>query len=84
VGSVCLDEGLLDRCGDWTRETMIKKAPCTEAHIRRLIKAARREGLHIIGIKPDGTIVVRDGEAPLAPDLDDTRAHDAKWADVEA
>jgi hypothetical protein len=63
---------------------MTKPAPCTEAHVRRLIKAARREGLHIIGIKPDGTIVIRDGDAPLAPGLDDAGAQDAKWADVEA
>jgi hypothetical protein len=63
---------------------MTKPALCTEAHIRRLIKAARREGLHIIGIKPDGSILVRDDDAPLAPGLDNARAQVAKWADVEA
>jgi hypothetical protein len=66
------------------REVMTKPVPCTEAHIRRLIKAARREGLHVIGIKPDGSILVRDGDAPLAPDLDDATTQDAKWTDVEA
>jgi hypothetical protein len=32
-----------------------------------MIQAARREGLQIAGIKPDGTVVVYEGENPLVP-----------------
>jgi hypothetical protein len=37
---------------------MTKRLTCTQAQVRRLIKAAEREGYHVIGIKPDGTIAV--------------------------
>jgi hypothetical protein len=47
---------------------MTKRARVTQAQVRRMIQAARREGLHIAGIKPDGTVVVyADEENPLAP-----------------
>jgi hypothetical protein len=32
-----------------------------------MIHAARREGLRIAGIKPDGTVVTYEGENPLVP-----------------
>jgi hypothetical protein len=47
---------------------MTKRAKVTQAQVRRIIQAARREGLRIAGIKPDGTIVVYEGrENPLVP-----------------
>jgi hypothetical protein len=47
---------------------MTKRVPFTQAQVRRVIQAARREGLRVAGIKPDGTVVVYDGgENPLAP-----------------
>jgi hypothetical protein len=47
---------------------MTKRATFTQAQVRRSIQAARREGLRVTGIKPDGTVVVADcGENPPAP-----------------
>ncbi len=46
---------------------MTKRARVTQAQVRRMIQAARREGLRIAGIKPDGTVIVCEGENPLVP-----------------
>jgi hypothetical protein len=47
---------------------MTKRVSFTQAQVRRIIQAARREGLRVAGIKPDGTVVVYEaGENPLAP-----------------
>jgi len=47
---------------------MTKRTKVTQAQVRRIIQAARREGLRIAGIKPDGTVLVYDGwENPLVP-----------------
>jgi 2-C-methyl-D-erythritol 4-phosphate cytidylyltransferase len=44
-----------------------RAAQITQAEIARIIRAARREGLRIAGIKLDGTIVVYEqGDNPLA------------------
>jgi hypothetical protein len=58
---------------------MTTRAICTEAQIRRAIKAAQKEGLPIAGVRPDGTIII--GEPPtLAPAPADDRWSDpAKW-----
>jgi hypothetical protein len=37
---------------------MTKRSTCTQAQVRRIIKAAEREGYQIVAIKPDGTISV--------------------------
>lgn len=63
---------------------MTKLAPCTEAHVRRLIRAAKREGLHVVGIKPDGTLLVQCDNVPLAPLLDGNNEADIEWGNVEA
>jgi hypothetical protein len=39
------------------------KALATQMSIRRSIAAARKEGLHVLAIRPDGTVVV--GSEPL-------------------
>jgi hypothetical protein len=49
---------------------MTKRATATQAQVRRNIKAARLEGLRIAGIRPDGTLIVYDGDIPLSPNLD--------------
>ena len=41
------------------RPEMTKRATCTQALVRRIIKAAEREGYYVVEIKPDGTIAVR-------------------------
>lgn len=41
---------------------MTKALPFTEASLARAIKGAKRAGLHVVGVKADGTIIV--GDAP--------------------
>ena len=65
---------------------MTKPLPFTQASIRRAVRAARREGLHVLGIRPDGTVIVGDnpniGVPTLPPDLNNAPA--SKWEDIEA
>jgi hypothetical protein len=39
---------------------MTRAIPFTQASLRRGIEAVRKAGLHVTGIKPDGTILVSD------------------------
>jgi hypothetical protein len=67
---------------------MTKRATATKAQIRRCIEAAREQGLHIAGIRPDGTIVIyENGENPLVPidqyeiELAGSSSDSSRWAD---
>jgi hypothetical protein len=40
---------------------MTRKRPFTKAGLRIAIQAAREEGHRLIGIKPDGTLLLGDG-----------------------
>lgn len=70
---------------------MTRRLPFTQAELRTAIAAARKEGLRVRGIRPDGTIMVDEGgpeidgpvdvAANLAPD--DTK-HESKWTRVKA
>jgi hypothetical protein len=53
--------------------------------VRRAIAAARKEGLRVTEIRPDGTLVVQDGDAPVAP-LETQEHNDraSRWAEVKA
>lgn len=42
---------------------MTARAPYTQAQIRRAIQAARKEGLPIAGVRPDGTVIIGEGGA---------------------
>lgn len=65
---------------------MTARLPFTQASVRRRIKAAKAEGLHVIGIRNDGTLIL--GEKPLdvlpgvQPQPDN--AETSKWEDIEA
>jgi len=67
---------------------MTTPAICTKAQVRRIIRAAREEGLRVAGIKPDGTIIVHDGKPPLSSadafELDEKASTHSKWEDVAA
>jgi hypothetical protein len=54
---------------------MTSRVICTEAQIRRAIKAAQKEGLPIAGVRPDGTIII--GEPPSLAPVDSLE----KWSD---
>lgn len=65
---------------------MTARAPFTQQTVRKAIQAARKEGLYVHGIKPDGTVMV--GENPVlsfqvAKEIADN-AKPSKWEDVEA
>jgi len=60
----------------------------TQASLRRAIEAARKAGLQVTGIRPDGTLLVQDVEnAPRtvpSGGLEEQSAPSSKWEDVEA
>lgn len=41
---------------------MTRALPFTKSSLRRAIEAARAAGLQVTGIRPDGTLIVHDGE----------------------
>jgi len=41
-----------------------RKVSFTQASLRRAIEAARKAGLRVTGIRPDGTLVLEDGSNP--------------------
>jgi hypothetical protein len=66
---------------------MTRALPFTEAGLKRAIRAARNSGLQVVGIRPDGTLLLNDGDkclngvAPLH--LDDKTEAFSKWNDVQ-
>lgn len=68
---------------------MTAALPFTQAGVCRAIKAARKAGMRVTGIRPDGTVIVSDGEPdgsmpPVA--LAESGSQDAsasKWDDLE-
>ena len=66
---------------------MTTRLPFTEHSLRRAIAAARKSGLRVLGVRPDGTVIVDDGNSPhpLAAALQEKQhAASSKWEDVEA
>lgn len=65
---------------------MTARAAHTQAQIRRAIQAAKKEGLPIAGVRPDGTVIIGEasilGVPEIAPPSDD--AASSRWEDVEA
>jgi hypothetical protein len=39
---------------------MSRAFPFTEASLARRIRGVQRAGLHVVGVKPDGTLIVSD------------------------
>jgi hypothetical protein len=64
------------------------RIPFTQATVRRAIAAARKEGLHVLCIRPDGSVVVGETPvkisdvAPTAPTATDDA--DSVWDNVKA
>lgn len=64
---------------------MTARLPFTQARIERAIAAARKAGLRVTGIRTDGTLIVQDGEAPVAPlEPQEQSAPVSRWAGVKA
>ncbi len=64
---------------------MSKPLPFTQAKVKRAIAAAKASGLRVTGIRPDGTVEVDDGTAPIVPEGAERQsvpAADTSWDDV--
>jgi hypothetical protein len=67
-----------------------KTAPFTQAQVKRAIAAAKKAGLRVIGIRPDGTIILYDGKGPIEGALRSALGFEAEtpthnpWDDVSA
>jgi hypothetical protein len=62
---------------------MTRALPYTEASLARSIKGVQRAGLHVVGVKPDGTLIVADKPVDTAS-LVPGDAHNesvSKWED---
>lgn len=46
---------------------MTARLPFTQARVARAVAAAKKAGLRVIGIRPDGTVLVQEGDAPIVP-----------------
>ena len=70
------------------RVVIVDDVCTTGASTVQAIKAARNAGLHVTGIRADGTLTVSDGDnkaldiAPVASDSDTAAL--SKWGDVQA
>ena len=66
-------------------ESMTRPLPFTEYSLRRAITAARKAGLRVTGIRPDGTLIVHEGTETLVNIalIDQTEAP-SRWEDVKA
>lgn len=60
---------------------MTKPLPFTQSSLRRAIAAARKEGLTVRGIRPDGTVIV-DGGDNGQEDLYQPARGSSKWEDA--
>jgi hypothetical protein len=64
---------------------MTARLPFTQARIERAIKAAQKLGLRVTGIRPDGTVLVQEGDAPVVPlELGEQNGAASRWAEVKA
>ncbi len=67
---------------------MTRALPFTEMSLRRAIAAARKSGLRVTSIRPDGTLIVIDGDNSLDEVVglasNGQPVETSEWEDVEA
>jgi hypothetical protein len=67
---------------------MTRALPFTEANLKRAIRAAQHSGLQVVGIRPDGTLLLKGGdksEASIAAaSFDENTETPSKWCDIKA
>ena len=61
---------------------MTARLPFTKASLRRAIEAAEEAGLKVTEIRPDGTLVVEDGDN-AEPRVVPLQAGQSKWASAK-
>jgi hypothetical protein len=62
---------------------MTRPLPFTEASLARAIRGVERAGLYVVGVKPDGTVLVADKRldtVSLVPEIEQD-APASKWED---
>jgi hypothetical protein len=47
---------------------LTRAIPFTQASLQRAINAARKAGLRVTGIRPDGTVLLEEGDNPQPDD----------------
>jgi hypothetical protein len=58
--------------------------PFTQSSLRRAIEAARKAGLHVTGIRPDGTVIVSESREVIVNALSSEQTDPiSKWQDIE-
>lgn len=64
---------------------MSRALPFTQAGVLRAIRAVEKAGLRVAGVRPDGTVIVDNGQIGLAPaEMDAPNRTPSKWEDVQA
>lgn len=65
---------------------MTKALPFTAAGLARAIKGAKQAGMHVIGVRPDGTLILGDKPVETASLVPPARqdAPASKWEDQRA
>lgn len=63
---------------------MSKALPFTENSIKRAIKGVEKAGLYVVGIRPDGTIIVSTDPIEAADFIPADTAQESKWANFRA
>jgi hypothetical protein len=63
---------------------MTSRLPFTEASIARAIRGVERAGRFVIGVRPDGTLLVADKPIEAASLLDTSNPQASKWDDHRA
>jgi hypothetical protein len=67
------------------QKIMTRAFPFTQASLRRAIEAARKAGLSVTGIRPDGTLIVHEGTEAVADNFSTEQTEMvSKWEDVKA
>lgn len=64
--------------------TMTKAIPFTQDSLARAIKGVEKAGRHVVGVKPDGTLIVADKPvdvASLLPVSVQDAGSSSKWED---
>jgi hypothetical protein len=57
-----------------------RAAIITEVDLRRAIRAVQKEGLHVVGVRPDGTLLVSKVPLNIPADM---VFHDNEWSNPE-
>lgn len=64
-------------------KSVTKKLPFTAASVKRAIRAAQESGLPVLGIAPDGTLILDASLAPPTVPADTPPPEEGDWNDLQ-